>query len=246
MILKNTEFAFDIIVYNNAFIGLLSSKKWKKTIGMVNDYNNACRSLKDFRFNYTFIKQFIFKQLERITVNAQDTTIVNSKFLALYLSRTYNEPLEKFKVYTKVLIFPMGLIKRIWILQRQIKVLFIKTEYLLGGLQTLISALGKLPYCFELTVIGPKPEFRDHIEGLNKGNTNVTLQFKGYQPQASVYTHLLETHLYIVPSFREALGVSNLEALSAGVPVISSNVGGIPEVLKDGDCGWMVNPGDDK
>ena len=55
---------------------------------------------------------------------------------------------------------------------------------------------------------------------------------------------MLNTDIFCVPSHKEALGVANLEALSRGVPVISSNAGGIPEVLNYGKCGWMANPGD--
>ena len=49
-----------------------------------------------------------------------------------------------------------------------------------------------------------------------------------------------------MPSHKEALGVANMEALASGLPVISTNVGGIPEVLDQGKCGWLVEPGDSK
>lgn len=48
---------------------------------------------------------------------------------------------------------------------------------------------------------------------------------------------------YILPSFNEGLPIGILEAMSYGDPIISSPVGGIPEVVKDGVNGCMVEPG---
>lgn len=50
--------------------------------------------------------------------------------------------------------------------------------------------------------------------------------------------------LFILPSETESFGLSALEAMAAGVPVISSNAGGIPEVNIDGVTGYMSNVGD--
>ena len=50
--------------------------------------------------------------------------------------------------------------------------------------------------------------------------------------------------LFLLPSEFESFGLAALEAMSAGVPVISSNTGGIPEVNKDGYSGYLSNVGD--
>jgi glycosyltransferase involved in cell wall biosynthesis len=56
---------------------------------------------------------------------------------------------------------------------------------------------------------------------------------------------LLETAAaFVLPSYDEALPVSLIEAMGAGVPPIVSPVGGIPEVLQDGVSGLFVAPGD--
>ncbi len=46
------------------------------------------------------------------------------------------------------------------------------------------------------------------------------------------------------PVLMEGLGVSLLQAASAGVPIVASCVGGIPEAVRDGDTGLLVPPGD--
>lgn len=50
--------------------------------------------------------------------------------------------------------------------------------------------------------------------------------------------------IYIQPSYWEALGIAILEAMSYGLPVVASNTGGIPEIVKDGQNGLLVIPGD--
>lgn len=49
---------------------------------------------------------------------------------------------------------------------------------------------------------------------------------------------------FALPSYDEAMPVSLLEAMSAGVPVVASPVGGIPEVVVDGVSGFLAAPGD--
>jgi glycosyltransferase involved in cell wall biosynthesis len=50
--------------------------------------------------------------------------------------------------------------------------------------------------------------------------------------------------LFLLPSETESFGLAALEALSVGVPVISSNTGGIPEVNENGVSGFLSDVGD--
>jgi glycosyltransferase involved in cell wall biosynthesis len=55
---------------------------------------------------------------------------------------------------------------------------------------------------------------------------------------------LRNTDIFILPSYSEAMPMSILEAMSYGVPVISTCVGGIPELVIEGETGFLVKPGD--
>ena len=52
--------------------------------------------------------------------------------------------------------------------------------------------------------------------------------------------------VYILPSYNEGLPIAILEAMAYSHPIISTPVGGIPEVIKTGENGTLVKPGDTK
>jgi glycosyltransferase involved in cell wall biosynthesis len=64
--------------------------------------------------------------------------------------------------------------------------------------------------------------------------------------QIHVTPYLAAMDLFVAPSRTEGLGLAIIEALAAGVPVLASSVGGIPEVVEDGVCGRLLPPDDVK
>lgn len=50
--------------------------------------------------------------------------------------------------------------------------------------------------------------------------------------------------IFVLPSYYEGLPISLLEAMSWGIPIISTTVGGIPELVRDGTSGILIEPGD--
>jgi N-acetyl-alpha-D-glucosaminyl L-malate synthase BshA len=55
---------------------------------------------------------------------------------------------------------------------------------------------------------------------------------------------LAAADLFLLPSQNESFGLSALEALASGVPVVGSNAGGLPEVVRDGETGFLCGIGD--
>jgi glycosyltransferase involved in cell wall biosynthesis len=71
------------------------------------------------------------------------------------------------------------------------------------------------------------------------------VEFAGQVPHEQIYALLQEHHFMVMPSREEAFGVAVLEAAACGRPTIASRVGGVPEVLSDGETGLLVPPGDE-
>jgi L-malate glycosyltransferase len=66
--------------------------------------------------------------------------------------------------------------------------------------------------------------------------------FVGKQP--NIVDYLSVADLLLLPSEQESFGLAALEAMACEVPVIASNVGGIPEVVTDGETGYLSPVGD--
>jgi glycosyltransferase involved in cell wall biosynthesis len=66
----------------------------------------------------------------------------------------------------------------------------------------------------------------------------------GLVPPSVVRAHLAHADLVVVPSVSEVLGTVVIEAMAAGVPVVATTVGGLPEVVVDGETGVLVPPRD--
>jgi len=62
--------------------------------------------------------------------------------------------------------------------------------------------------------------------------------------QDNVYEKLAAADLFLLPSQLESFGLAALEAMACEVPVIATNVGGVPEVVTHGVDGFLVEPGD--
>lgn len=62
--------------------------------------------------------------------------------------------------------------------------------------------------------------------------------------QADLAPLLRDCALFLLPSRTESFGLAALEALASGVPVIAAAVGGLPEVIRQGETGWLVPAND--
>ncbi|MFW6116157.1 MAG: glycosyltransferase family 4 protein [bacterium] len=82
--------------------------------------------------------------------------------------------------------------------------------------------------------------FFEEADGLGLQNAYT---WTGYVPDVSTYLHMAD--VFVLPSVeREGMPTSVLEAMSAGLPVVATRVGGVSELVQDGVTGFLVPPGD--
>jgi glycosyltransferase involved in cell wall biosynthesis len=83
------------------------------------------------------------------------------------------------------------------------------------------------------------------IESLcqRKGLTS-TVKILGYLKNNSLAKVFAQSDIFILPSYAEGSPITMLEAMSAGLPVIASFAGSIPDIIQEGNNGFLINAGD--
>ena len=94
----------------------------------------------------------------------------------------------------------------------------------------------------KLVLIGDGPDRGTAEYLVRKKKLQKDVHFLGKQDQ--VYRLLSEADLFLLPSQLESFGLAALEAMACEVPVIATNVGGVPEVIEHGVDGFLVQPGE--
>lgn len=94
----------------------------------------------------------------------------------------------------------------------------------------------------KLLLIGDGPE-RENLEVLCR-QLHLCDHIRFLGKQSAVEELLAISDLFMIPSTKESFGLAALEAMACAVPVISSNAGGLPEVIKNGETGYICEIGD--
>jgi colanic acid/amylovoran biosynthesis glycosyltransferase len=121
------------------------------------------------------------------------------------------------------------------------------------GFADLIRACGLIAergISFRCEIIGEGPlenELRGQIERLNLQNR---VALSGAKPQLEVRQRFAAANVFVLPSVIDADGgMDNLptvvmEAMATGLPVVSTKIGGIPEMVVENETGFLLEPGD--
>ena len=110
------------------------------------------------------------------------------------------------------------------------------------ALDTLLEALSRVPDV-RLVVVGDGPD-RAMLERRAAELVDDRVRFTGSVPREDVLRLFRAADAAVLPSAWENLPHTVVEALAVGCPVIATRVGGVPEVVRDGENGLLVEPND--
>ena len=127
-----------------------------------------------------------------------------------------------------------------------LRILFLGKLVKAKGVSELIGALGRLRdrpnWSATIAGDGIADIWRRQAEELGIADR---VNFPGWLRPEEASRRLQEADIFVLPSFVENLPVSLIEAFGVGVATITTPVGAIPEVVRDGENGILVAPGDE-
>lgn len=110
----------------------------------------------------------------------------------------------------------------------------------------LVEAVAQLVaegFVLKLVLVGDG-SLREKIEtAITRLGLEGTIEITGWATEAEVQRQIFASWAMVLPSFAEGLPVVIMESLALGRPVISTYVGGIPELVEPGVSGWLVPAG---
>ena len=114
------------------------------------------------------------------------------------------------------------------------------------GLPYFLRAARRLPEEVQVILCAgapDTPQIAAEVEGLVaelRDSRNGVVLISEMLPRADLIALLNAATVFITPSIYEPLGIVNLEAMAVGLPVVGTATGGIPDVIVDGETGYLV------
>ena len=244
---------FDVIHFTDARESFFCTPR-ASMIGHINDtYSAELKTLLEYKKNYPdWLLRWLYYStvhyLESRKLHRLNLVVANSQYTANTIINTYPKAASKvrlcyksvdieryYAIYNRRKESPPSLVRPV--------ILFVGSNMYRKGVPDLIKAAPG--------VIKEHPQARFIIVGKDKSvdrllklcydlKVDRNFEFAGWQSQDSLLSYYQQATVFVMPSLTEALGVTFLEAMAAGVPVIGTNVGGIPEVIQDGINGLLV------
>jgi len=122
-----------------------------------------------------------------------------------------------------------------------ISVAMMRDDAKLKSYQLLAATLARLRQPFQLLLIGDG-KARHKVEALFSGKLAKCTHFAGELDQAATLNALTAADVFVWPAVNEAIGMAILEAQACGLPVVAGASGAIPELVLEGETGFVCAP----
>ncbi|MBA4135863.1 MAG: hypothetical protein C0518_00945 [Opitutus sp.] len=245
-----------IIHCNHCHLDPLVLKGGFQVFGQINDYENAelpgrWRDVIRHQGFRRGISLWLRRRREKSFVENQDVTVCNSEYTRRAVLDAYHPARARnvvtihkavdLEIYRPPTPLPDDPLARD---RRRLQLLFVGTDFVRKGLDLLLAAMPQLCGVCELTVVGPtEKQVEQAFPRLVQASREAgTVRYAGRVEKETLRKILWRSTALVLPSRAEALGVALLEAAAAGLHVIGSRVGGIPEIIERLPGGVIIEP----
>lgn len=223
-------------------------KHKKPLIVNVSDYYAAIVPLNPFKYPYDekgrvpkYLNHQFMKILDYVSLKHSDLICTNSEYTRNTINRAYNLNPEKSRVVYKGVEIKEFEIE----CERDIDIAFIGSRFETKGAKELILAISKIKKRFpnlKCVMMGSYSKIDlDYPKMISDLGLKNNIQIVGPTPNNQVIQYLKRSKIYVLPTYVEAFPQTVLEAMAAKLPVIATNVGGIPESVTQ-KTGFFIKP----
>jgi glycosyltransferase involved in cell wall biosynthesis len=215
--------------------------------------------LRKLNTNERFMLEFnyLLKSSEKKLMKRSDALIAVSMYTKEELTEFYDIDEEKIHViYNGVDVEKFkpnkdraGLRRELGLEEKQKIILFVGRLYQRKGLDTLLQSIPKVIQNFkDVKFVLSGEGFKQNKEKLLKLAKKLDIEnhvlFAGYFPDEKLPDLYATSDIFVLPALYENFPFAILEAQATGLPVISTRVGGIPELITNNENGLLVDPAD--
>jgi glycosyltransferase involved in cell wall biosynthesis len=198
-------------------------------------------------------QNWLYARVEKQYLESVDAYIFNSNNTRLQVENLAG------KVERSIVAYPAG--DRLqpelppdWIISRAehpgpLQIIFLGNVIPRKGLHILLEALSLISgKKWQLSVVGSlqfDPNYVRQVKlRVQEYGMQAKIKFLGTLDEDDLKQVLLSSHLLVMPSYHEGFGIAYLEGMGFGLPAIASDSGGAAEIIRDGENGFLVPPGD--
>jgi glycosyltransferase involved in cell wall biosynthesis len=254
-IISNLKVNFNLVHFN--FTPLFTIKNVPNFITVHHPYGSLKILLKFFPqliFSPTYLLEYnpLIEYLDIRAFRRSDFIISVSKFSRNWLIQNYHISPKKIKtIYQGVKIPRYNHNKnQKYIEEYNLKgekiILFVGRLEIRKGILDLVDALSIIPKKIEYKciIIGKGPLKNTILRRIKEYKLSDNFIFIDYLKKADLNCFYYLCDIYVQPSYLEGFGLTLIEAMATGTPVISTNTGAIPEIIKNNYNGILVKPND--
>ncbi|OBR89891.1 D-inositol 3-phosphate glycosyltransferase [Clostridium ragsdalei P11] len=194
--------------------------------------DGTLRSEQEFKGLRIFIRKKIIKG-----ANAYIASSINSKKLQM------NYGAEESKIHISYLTVDIDSYMVKHKPRGKFQILFVGRLVKGKGTSLLLEALKRVNGDYKLLIAGDGPELENVKQKVNELDLSSKVEFLGFLQREELTKHYASSNLFVLPTLNDCFGLVILEAMCAGLPVISTiYAGGAPDLIDEGVSGMIVDP----